>query len=215
MISDDLIANRFWNEESTRDELAKAERTINEARSARERATRAEDRAQREALEKQSPSALRRDFVGWLNDGARHDAVISATSGYDAIEKIRAQQRQHEQDVAAHNGAHREYVLKSADVEGFNRLHPLRRSAFEIGRDDPGARGASRFLPGEKYDPPRSVDRLPDVEGSMNSHARTRLDHWAAGRLEGIEPEFLLDVARVLIEAVRSQTRFPEGRRDR
>jgi hypothetical protein len=212
--SNGLVADRFWGDESTGLALAKAERQINEARVAREDATRAEDRATREALEKQTPSGRRHNFVDVLN-GMSAESGMLGMIGMDSVEKVRERQRRHELDVANHNRAHRQFT-KSAD-EGFNRLHPSnrRRSEFEIGPDDPGARGASRFLPGEKYDPPRRVGRVPDAEGSMDSDARTRLDHWAAGRLEGIEPEFLLSVARVLIEAVRSQTRFPEGRRDR
>jgi len=50
--------------------------------------------------------------------------------------------------------------------------------------------------------------------GSLaSSDARAR-DHWPTGETGAIEPEFLLDVARALIEAVRARTRFPEGRRD-
>ena len=43
--------------------------------------------------------------------------------------------------------------------------------------------------------------------GSLaSSDARAR-DHWPTGGVEGIEPEFLLDVARMLIEAVRARRR--------
>jgi hypothetical protein len=43
--------------------------------------------------------------------------------------------------------------------------------------------------------------------GSLaSSDARAR-DHWPTGEVEGIKPEFLLDVARTLIEAVRTRAR--------
>ena len=48
------------NFENTRDRLTRSEREINEARRAREQEARNADRAQREALEKTSPSGARR-----------------------------------------------------------------------------------------------------------------------------------------------------------
>ena len=63
----------------------------------------------------------------------------------------------------------------------------------------------------------KSFNRLHPASGAAgslaSSDARAR-DHWPTGETGAIEPEFLLDVARALIEAVRARTRFPEGRRD-
>jgi hypothetical protein len=62
-----------------------------------------------------------------------------------------------------------------------------------------------------------SFNRLHPASGAAgslaSSDARAR-DHWPTGETGAIEPEFLLNVARALIEAVRARTRFPEGRRD-
>jgi hypothetical protein len=62
-----------------------------------------------------------------------------------------------------------------------------------------------------------SFNRLHPASGAAgslaSSDARAR-DHWPTGEVEGIEPEFLLDVARALIEAVRARARFPADRRD-
>ena len=62
-----------------------------------------------------------------------------------------------------------------------------------------------------------SFNRLHPASGAAgslaSSDARAR-DHWPTGETGAIEPEFLLDVARALIETVRARTRFPEGRRD-
>ena len=57
--------------------------------------------------------------------------------------------------------------------------------------------------------------RIGDAAGSLaSSDARAR-DHWPTGETVAIEPGFLLDVTRALIEAVRARAmRFPEGRRD-
>jgi hypothetical protein len=63
-----------------------------------------------------------------------------------------------------------------------------------------------------------NFNRLHPASGAAgslaSSDARAR-DHWPTGETGAIEPEFLLDVARALIEAVRARTmRFPEGTRD-
>jgi hypothetical protein len=63
-----------------------------------------------------------------------------------------------------------------------------------------------------------NFNRLRPASGAAgslaSSDARAR-DHWPTGETGAIEPEFLLDVARALIEAVRARTmRFPEGTRD-
>jgi len=55
-----------------------------------------------------------------------------------------------------------------------------------------------------------SFNRLHPASGAAgslaSSDARAR-DHWPTGETGAIEPEFLLDVARALIEAVRARAR--------
>jgi len=198
-----------WSQ-STRDRLAASERQINEARMKREQETRIADRAQRERLEKASPSGARRSLVNILN-GMEHERAPVALPGLDAITKIRDGQRYGYRTAADHNRAYERFE-KSA---GFNRLHPgsrLSRAAsdFDFRPGEPGNKDGSRFQWGGKFDPPQRAGQM-ESDGKVRGESR----YQPSDAVEGIEPEFLLAVARELIEQVRRYSlRFPAGRRD-
>ena len=182
------------------------------------------DRMQREKLERASPSAPRRNLVDILNEGERQ-RTASEMPGLDAIAKVRNGQRYGYRTAADHNRAHARFEKS----EAFNRLHPgaLKRtmptpvgssgwpvgprSDFNFDERDPGNRDGSRFGHNEKFDPPQRAGRVRDSEGELRSdHARAR-DHWASGRVEPVDTEWMLDAARALIEAVRSR-RYAQGK---
>jgi hypothetical protein len=209
---------------STRERLEKSEQDIRKARLEREHEQREGDRAQRERLERQSPSGSRLSLVDILNGHSRERAA--SEGGLDVITKLRADQELGRRTASQHNRSYERFE-KSAD---FNRLMPVNSGGsygearlvetravkprgqfdFDAGRD-PGRRQDSQFQWSDKFDPPGRVGRVRDAAGSMDADARTRADHWSGQGLHGIDPAFLLDVARRLIEIVNSP-RYARGR---
>ena len=198
---------------STRERLEKSEQEIRKARSDREAAQCNADRAQRARLEGQSPSAARLGLVNILN-GVSDQRAVRELPGMIALEGIRKQQQLGRKTGADHN---RTLAKLESEAATFNRLHPSRLeraggsdgsfheapSNFNFG-SDPGNRDSSRFLHGERFDPPRRVPKIRDSDGGMDSDARTRADHWNDQGVGGIDPAFVLEVARAIIAMVNS-----------
>ena len=135
------------------------------------------DRSQREALERGSPSAPRRDLVSILNAGERQ-RMVSQDLSLDAVAKIRGGQR---------------YGIHSAP------------SGFNFQPSDPGQVRDSRFEWAEGA-PELRAGRVRDAEGRLRSSDARARDHWSSGRVKPIDPEFLLEIARKIIEAVRQRS---------
>ena len=83
-------------------------------------------------------------------------------------------------------------------------------SRFEIDEHLGNTRG-SNFEQGERFDPVLASGRVRDAGGSMDADARTRASHFDGQGVHGIDPAFLLDVARALIEAVRQRSYAQSG----
>jgi hypothetical protein len=181
---------------------------------------REDDRATRDRLERQSPRMVtsRVDMVGRLNAIARADAARRAP-GVEALNAIR---KAAQQNSSSENYGYQQFE-KLAE-EAFNRLHPgsrlSRASDFDFRSGEPGARG-SRFEQSGKYDPPRRVGIVADAAGRLRGDGRAERtgetdvndgsDHWASGRVTPIDAEWMLEAARMLIEAVRSR-KFGQSR---
>ena len=88
--------------------------------------------------------------------------------------------------------------IRAGQRHGY-KTHIDHNRAYERFERAAGGEGFNRLHPKSR--------RIGDAAGSFaSSDARAR-DHWPSGGVEGIEPEFLLDVARMLIEAVRARRR--------
>ena len=175
------------------------ERQIRQANADREQQIRAGDRAHRELLEKMSPSGARRSLVDYLNDGARQDAV-AAMPGVSALQKMREAQELGRRTLhVEHNRSH-EAFMKTA--RGSFHSAP---SGFNFRADDPGNPFDSRFGHGEKFDPPQSAGRVQDPAGELRSGDPRAKDHWPSGELSEVDAQWLLSVARKIIEAVKSR----------
>jgi len=170
-----------------------------------------------------------RSLVDLLN-GVGQERAARELPGVLMLEGIRKQQQLGRRTAADHNRAHERFEKS----EAFNRLHPGLRRAYGDGRQDasgkwetgprgnfdfdaardPGRRQNSSFQWSDEFAPPQGVSQVRDSAGRVrgdNEGGR----HFAVGEPEGIDPSFLLDVARALIEAVRTQrANFPKGRRD-
>ena len=166
------------------------------------------DKAQRERLERATPSATnapRRDFVGFLN-GEMHLPVTSLES----IAKIRDRYQYNggHRSAEQHNAAHERYLAKSADSENFNRLHPgsrlARGSDFDFRPGEPGNNLGSRFEWSDEFAPPQGVSQVPDARGSAQGDNRGGR-HFANGEPADIDAQFLLAVARAVIAMVNSR----------
>ena len=154
--------------------------------------------AARNRLEKGSPSAGRRNFADILNTMVA-DAAAREMPGLAALEGIRKSQRRGGYTSASdHNRAHDKF--ERAVGGRFDRLHPdsrLRRAAASPTEGSDDARD-------QRYVTPLVDERVKDAPGSLQGGKR---DLWPSGGVEGIQPEFLLDVAQRLIEEVRAQAR--------
>jgi hypothetical protein len=183
--------------------LERGRRDAHEGREAIERRARIEAEAAsavRNRLEKGSPSAGRRNFAGILNAMAAGSAS-KEMPGLEAIAAIRKGQRHAYKSAADHNRTYAR-LEKQGGLEGFNRLHP-----GSVGPDD--ARNERYVTPLAEGD---TYQRVKDALGGVTGGGAAQR---SSGEVEGIEPEFLLDVARMLLEAVQAGARrFPEGRRD-
>ena len=210
--------------ENTRDVLAKAERQINEARRKGEDEIRAGDRAQRERLERASPSGARRSFVDLLN-GQSDQRASRELPGAIALDGIRKQQelgrrtpQEHNRvhDRLAKSGAFDAFIARNATPVGAGASYgearlPERRVAgprgnFDFRPGEPGNNLGSRFEWSDEFVPPEGVGRVPDARG------RVRGDdvggrHFSDGEPESViaDLKWLLSATRALIAAVNSR----------
>ena len=168
------------NFESTREQLERYERRINETRARREEQERSEARRQREGLEKMSSSGgQRRSLVDILNNASR--GRVAAEGGVDVISEIRKQQDLARAADVAPVGGGRARGRVPSDPEWFEpgirppkateKVQTSANSNFDWGGNDPRQVGNSRFGHGEKYDPPRRVGIVPDSAGRLRGQA--------------------------------------------
>jgi hypothetical protein len=159
-----------------------------------------QDKAQRARLEKQSPSAGRRDLAGIINSMVTQDAA-SEMAGIDAILGIRKAQRLSRRTASDHNRAYE--IFERAAAEGFNRLHPQRKPAAPapVDADRIGPDDAHR----DRIGPDLEAKRLLDAAGALASGDPRAKDHWPSGQPEAIAAEWLLTAARALVAAERER----------
>ena len=165
-----------------------------------------DDKATRARLERASPRAPRRNFVDILNGETRGRV---GEIGLEGIAKIRDRYQYDggRRTAAQHNAAHERFE-KSAD---FNRLHPASRSHLRRASDfdlrpgeEPGNPFGSRFQWSDEFAPPQGVRRVPDARGSVQGD-NERGRHFAGGEPGAVDLDWMLEAARMLIEAVRSR----------
>ena len=144
------------------------------------------------------------DIVGRLNAVARADAA-GLRPAVERLGAIRKAQEKARFKAAESNYGYQQFEKLAEEV--FDRLHPgsLRRAAAE--------RPRNVFDNYQRYVTPLTgaYERVRDADGSLRSDARTRRDHWPSGEVGDIKAEFLLEAARLLIEAVRSR-QYAQGR---
>ena len=159
-----------------------------------------DDRHTRDQLERQSPKMVtsRVDIVGRLNAVARADAA-GLRPAVERLNAIRKAQEKAGRHAVESNHGYQQFEKLAEEV--FDRLHPgsLRRAAAERPRNDFDNAADQRYV------------CVRDADGSLRSDARTRRDHWPSGEVGDIKAEFLLEAARLLIEAVRSR-QYAQGR---
>jgi len=167
-----------------------------------------DDRHTRDQLERQSPKMVtsRVDIVGRLNAVARADAA-GLRPAVERLGAIRKAQEKARFKAAESNYGYQRFEKLAEEV--FDRLHPgsLRWAAAERPRNDFDNAADQRYVTPLTG----AYERVRDADGSLRSDARTRRDHWPSGEVGDIKAEFLLEAARLLIEAVRSR-QYAQGR---
>ena len=209
--------DRFFNAESTYDRLVRSENEIRKANADREHQDALQARRARECLENgigpMEAPPKQANIVDALN------GTVAQGDGLNAILNLRKMQELERKTPSQHNR-----FEKSA---AFNRLHPdaeghrFRRASrfdgdFRPGDDvTSGARGDRDDARDQRYVSELRAGKVRDAAGRLvgdNVGGR----YWpAAGEPEGIDPAFLLEAARLLLEAVRRERAgYPRGRRD-
>jgi len=169
--------------------------------------------------------------VGRLNAVSENDRVIQRSAG-DVLSGLRNLAQGRSRTVGDMNARHDACLRRSttaAPVQagasyGDSRSLDDRRgpsgSRFNFRPSDPGNRRGSRFEWGERFDPPRRVPRIRDVEGALHGDGRddgdtgdrnSGSDHWADGKVRPIEAgiEVLTtEQLRVLAEVKSRQSRY-------
>ena len=160
----------------------------------------AEDRAQRAKLERQSSAGQRADIVGSLNKIAAGDARRELP-GVLAYRALMAAQGGHARDVARLNKRH-DLLMRTGRLD---RIHPdsLARAAAERPRVSAAEEDDARD---SLYVTPLKAGRVPDADGSMVADAGTRAGHWDD---QGVHPRtFTIEEMAALAAAQVRASRY-------